>query len=139
VNMLSLTGSVGDNSFTNTSPRIKALALAALRNAPRADCHVRDEVTELHRGRAILEWNPVRPGTVYGTIGPVAVHDDMDGHLRNEDNYAVADINYVTGLIDLEPTFRVLYDQRYRLSYRFEPGARKPVNFNAVAFRLMEI
>ena len=113
--------------------------LAALRNAPRADCRVADEECDLYRGRAYLEWYPIRPGTVHGTIGPAAVHDDMDGHLRSQDNYAVADINYVTGLIDLEPTFRILQDQRYRLSYYVEPGARKPVVMDGRLIRQIQL
>ena len=109
-------------------PSVKSRALQALRNTPSADCRVEEETGKLHRGKGQLEWYPVHPGTVKGDIGPIPVHDDMDGHLRNPQNLAVADINYLTGEIELEPGFRIFMCADFKVSYYFDPEKKTPVH-----------
>lgn len=98
---------------------IKARALVALRQL-QADQLVSEDVGWLCRGKAQLEWYPLRPGTVKGVIGHFPVLDDMDGHLRSEHHVAVADINYLNGKITIEPSFRLFADADYSFSYCFD-------------------
>lgn len=98
---------------------IKQRALAALRDQPEADCHVRDETGAFFGGTAYLEWMPVYPGTVKGTIGYIPVADDKYGHLKDAAGQLIASINYLTGEIKIL-SWRWMFSLSYNWDYYFD-------------------
>lgn len=60
-----------------------------------------------------LQWLPVRPGTVSGTIGTLTVQDDANGNLLNGIGNTVGTVNYVSGVVSGTGLGAAAYDINY--------------------------
>lgn len=88
-----------------------------------------------------LEWTPLRPGTLSGTIGAVTVQDDSNGNLLDPAGSTVGTVNYVTGAV----VGTLLGAAAFNLSYAFNSegnlnimGAEMKLTSTPVTARVMK-
>lgn len=122
---MTLFDGLSDNSFTKFS--IKQRALSALRYGNgSSDEGVHDDRGHSHQKRFQLEWFPIRPGTIRGTIDGHEVYDNGHGLIYTHERRLMGVITYCDGKVRLNS--RRALD--YCLCYSFMPEEQQVQRFH---------